>query len=434
MFQSEKIDLVICDSFAISCIDTAIVSKLPVIITTTFGLFAGNKKKLERPIILLTITLFEDDDAIYINNKLYSEANPTTQHESLWMRIYRDYVSIPRIMRVLSKKLAHVHEFQRKLGLEPTVDASTERYNDIPKIINNVFGIEVARRHSPLFHMVGPIIRGSYPPLDSASTDFLSSHKNIAYIAFGQHAKPNDQDVKIIMQTLLRMLEQGNIDGIIWARLNTSQLPNTIKTLEQVYSHQEIVNHKDILLMEWAPQFAILEHASTSFFISHGGVGSLHEALYNGVRLFVYPFFGDQPANARAIERVGVGKYMDLMRIKFNAKIYESFYQRLHQVAVDPQNEIQNAINRYSAYVQVAATNAVGRGADLMEESLFASNDQGKLHYRTDVGYEIHWIKRNNVDIYVVFAALALIVFKLGFVAWGALNGNFQTIQKLKAL
>lgn len=117
MFQSEKIDLVICDSFAISCIDTAIVSKLPVIITTTFGLFAGNKKKLERPIILLTITLFEDDDAIYINNKLYSEANPTTQHESLWMRIYRDYVSIPRIMRVLSKKLAHVHEFQRKLDL-----------------------------------------------------------------------------------------------------------------------------------------------------------------------------------------------------------------------------------------------------------------------------------------------------------------------------
>lgn len=41
LFQSEKIDLVICDSFAISCIDTAIVLKIPVMITATFGLFAG---------------------------------------------------------------------------------------------------------------------------------------------------------------------------------------------------------------------------------------------------------------------------------------------------------------------------------------------------------------------------------------------------------
>jgi hypothetical protein len=42
LFESERIDLAVCDSFTVSCIDTAIVSNLPVIITSTFGLYAGN--------------------------------------------------------------------------------------------------------------------------------------------------------------------------------------------------------------------------------------------------------------------------------------------------------------------------------------------------------------------------------------------------------
>ncbi|KAG2196269.1 hypothetical protein INT47_012491, partial [Mucor saturninus] len=404
LFQSEKIDLVICDSFAISCIDTAIVSKIPVMITSTFGLFA-------------------DDDATYINNKLYSEASPTTQDESMWARIYRDYISVPRIMRTLSKRLAHVHAFQRQLGLTPTFDASTDRYNHVPKMVNNVFGIEVARRHSPLVHMIGPIIKASYPSLDAVSSEFLNRHKKVAYIAFGQHASPSDKDVKMLMQTLLRLLDEGHIDGILWARLNVQQLPPSM----------EISSHPDILLMDWAPQFAILEHPSTAFFLTHGGVGSLHEALFNAVRLFVYPFFGDQPTNARAIERVGVGKYMDLSNPTFDDSFYKTFYQKLAQVAADPNHTLQTNVDRYSAYVQVAASNAVKRSADLMEESLFASDDQGRLYYRTDVGYEIHWLKRNNLDVYAVFAVLAMALYKLanlGLLEW---KRHFLTGQKVKA-
>lgn len=40
-FKLDKIDLVICDSFAISCIDSAMYNKIPVVITSTFGISHG---------------------------------------------------------------------------------------------------------------------------------------------------------------------------------------------------------------------------------------------------------------------------------------------------------------------------------------------------------------------------------------------------------
>lgn len=44
LFQSERIDLAICDSFAIGCIDAAVLLKIPVILTSTLSMFAGKDK------------------------------------------------------------------------------------------------------------------------------------------------------------------------------------------------------------------------------------------------------------------------------------------------------------------------------------------------------------------------------------------------------
>lgn len=343
--------------------------------------------------------------------------------------MYRDFVRVPRFLRRISKKLTHTHAFQQSLGLEPTVDTSSKRYNDVTKLINNLFGIEIPRKHSPLVHMIGPIMQSSYPPLDNETADFLNRHKHTVYIAFGQNAVPTNKDVDMIVQSLLILLEHGSIDSIIWARFNIEQLPATIRTSQTEYTKKDIINHRNILFIKWAPQYAILAHPSTSFFISHGGAASMHEALYNQVRLFVYPFYGDQPANARAIERIGIGRRMNTMYLKYDVKDYDLFMRMLTEVATDPQNKIQHAVQRYSAYVQVSASNSVRRGADVMEESLFASDDQGKLYYRADAGYEIHWIKRRNLDIYAVLVASGYILCKIG-----SLLLRKTVVQKIKSL
>lgn len=213
-----------------------------------------------------------------------------------------------------------------------------------------------------IVYNVQHIMRSQYPPLDDARRSFLESHKKVILVAFGQHTVAFGQDIHMILQNLLKLMEQGHIDGIMWARLSQEQLPVTIiQTSSRTYSSQDIVNHPDIHLMAWAPQYAILQHPSTCFFISHGGVGSLHEALYSGVRLFVYTFFGDQRANTKGIELIGVGKQIETDFLKYDTADYQEVYTKFYAVAVDPDNKIKDAIKRYSAANQVMALNAIVR-------------------------------------------------------------------------
>jgi hypothetical protein len=200
--------------------------------------------------------------------------------------------------------------------------------------------------------------------------------------------------------------EQGHVDGIIWGRVNIDQLPLTIQVGNTTWTKDDLLNSPDIRFMDWAPQFGILQHPSTSFFVSHGGVGSMHEAMHNSVRLFVFPYFGDQPGNARAVQRTGIGRYVDKDVLQFNEVGYKQLYEKLYEVAVDPKGEIQASADRYSAYVQLNTASSIARSADLLEESLFASNEKGVLYHRRSVGYDVPWIKKHNLDIF----ALALSV------------------------
>lgn len=134
-----------------------------------------------------------------MNTKLFA-ISTITQFESLWTTMYRDYITTPINMRRLSRTLKEAHTFQRELGLEPMTDVSHTPISHITKLISNVFGIEISRKLSPLVHMVGHIMRGSYPLLDSATRKFLDSHKKVTFVAFGQHAVASDQDIHMIMQ------------------------------------------------------------------------------------------------------------------------------------------------------------------------------------------------------------------------------------------
>lgn len=158
----------------------------------------------------------------------------------------------------------------------------------------------------------------------------------------------------------------------------------------------------------------------------------MHEALYNGVRLFIFPYFGDQPQNARAVQRAGLGRYMDAVHAKYDDACYQQMYDIMLEVANDPQGLIQTTVDRYKAYVQIASANAVQRGADLMEETLFASDENGKLIHKRDAGYDIHWFKRCNPDEYLIITLIALGVLKLFVMACTSILAELKTMHKLK--
>lgn len=65
---------------------------------------------------------------------------------------------------------------------------------------------------------------------------------------------------------------------------------------------------KNIHVFPFVPQLKILQNAQ--LFITHGGMNSVNESIYYGVPMLAIPVGNDQPAVARRIEELHLGKYL----------------------------------------------------------------------------------------------------------------------------
>ncbi|RLN15486.1 hypothetical protein C2845_PM02G37670 [Panicum miliaceum] len=64
---------------------------------------------------------------------------------------------------------------------------------------------------------------------------------------------------------------------------------------------------RGVVVRGWAPQVAILAHASTGAFLNHCGWNSVLESLWHGVPVVGWPLMGDQVFDSRMLEQLGVG-------------------------------------------------------------------------------------------------------------------------------
>ncbi|CAG4945800.1 unnamed protein product [Parnassius apollo] len=123
------------------------------------------------------------------------------------------------------------------------------------------------------------------------------SPHGVIYISFGSMLKAAS-------------MPRDKIDSILSA---LAELPQRIiwkwdeKTLPR--------NPKNIYLSNWLPQNDILAHPNVVAFYSHCGLLGTTEALYHGVPVLAMPIFGDQPANAAAVEESGLGVQIELKDI-----------------------------------------------------------------------------------------------------------------------
>nr|XP_027223434.1 UDP-glucuronosyltransferase 2B14-like [Penaeus vannamei] len=63
----------------------------------------------------------------------------------------------------------------------------------------------------------------------------------------------------------------------------------------------------NVLIQKWLPQQDILGHPNVKVFITHGGLLSTQESLYHATPVVALPIFADQPKNAMAIQKHGLG-------------------------------------------------------------------------------------------------------------------------------
>ncbi|KAI8096885.1 uncharacterized protein BX664DRAFT_68397 [Halteromyces radiatus] len=409
--QIEKynVDVLICDFFTDACIEASHTKKLPLIVTATG-------------------TLTPDSATEYFNQDIYTSEEPTTVNQSVFRRFYNKFIAPLKVIWTVKRQMYTLLQYKRKAGILDAkwIDNPYDKTAHALKIIGNMFGLEVARPLGPLVELVGPVLDRSYPGLDSDLVSYLSLRQKVVYVAFGQHSRAIISDVERVLTPLIHQLEKGHIDGIIWSSgcLEANRFPATITSSYsgKTYNTTSLLNTNkkryfrrsgdlldEIYTTKWSPQMAILLHPSVQVFVSHGGANSIFECLYAGKRLLFYPFFADQPGASKQLSQMGVSEYFD------NHSDLTDIDDKVEKVILDRDGFYQSNIKRYQAIIQIQSKGAPSRAADLVEEVAF-SHDGQILPHREDVGNSMSFIKRYNLDVYLI--AILLIGSFVTFVSF----------------
>lgn len=95
----------------------------------------------------------------------------------------------------------------------------------------------------------------------------------------------------------------------------------------------------NFLVMNHVPQIEILKHSGV--FITHGGMNSVNEGIYNNVPLIVFPQNADQFLVASQVEKLGVGVYIknqditaaELRKITIDAYMNTEFLNKCNKIS-----------------------------------------------------------------------------------------------------
>ncbi|KAI8073485.1 uncharacterized protein B0P05DRAFT_604795 [Gilbertella persicaria] len=370
-FISHKIDVAICDHFGETCVDAATSLNIPYIITSSMELTKDSFSL--------------DSDTPYTHNDVVSLIQPTTEFESLTIRFIDEFIKPLEFIITIA------------IGIDAKIQDPSSKWKHALKMVNNIHGFSPARPMGPLVELVGPILPKRFTPLTEHLENYLDAHKRIAYIAFGQMATPCENDIRLILTSVLESIELGYFD----------LFPDTITISSgAVYHIQAMLNqtHPDARMVSWAPQTAILMHPSTHVFFSHGGLGSWYESMYAGKRMIMFPFFGDQASNSHMIEQSGLGAVLDY------GATTEQAVDLIKGVALDINGEITGNVKRTQALVQIRSERSISRGADTVEEVAY-THKNGMLPHRMSANHRISFIKAHNLDIYSILI-LCISLFK----------------------
>jgi UDP:flavonoid glycosyltransferase YjiC (YdhE family) len=161
------------------------------------------------------------------------------------------------------------------------------------------------------------------------------------------------------MSALLDQLDEGRIDGIIWAglahhvSLHEDSNPAMEWNLKTKRIRAPLLEHevvKDIFAPAWASQFSILAHPSTALFVFQGGAESTNEATFHGVPLFIFPYYGDTRIVARRMKLAGVARVQERYEVSF-----ESVREHIHDILLDVNGTIAYNVARMKTLARMGA-------------------------------------------------------------------------------
>ncbi|KAL9083446.1 MAG: hypothetical protein Q9165_008522 [Trypethelium subeluteriae] len=288
----------------------------------------------------------------------------------------------------------------------------------------------------PLAHAVGPLLSDSFHPLDPASKAFLDTHRRIAYVAFGTHVLLTAELLTKLVAGLNAAIQNHHIDGVFWAMKEASRacvFQAAVAPIPNGPTYQELFRngHANWFFADYAPQRAVLHHSSVKIFVTHAGPSSANEAIFHGVPMIAIGIYGDQLPNSLRLAEAGIA-----IRLDKNQFTPVSLSSSIFRILKDEDPVFERNVLRMQ---RIARINSRRKhlAADLIEEHLFdwelrfehmptwglegKAHDRGKelrpMHLQT-ADARMSWLKRNNLDLYLLTAIALPILPLLLIVLW----------------
>ncbi|XP_017771391.1 PREDICTED: UDP-glucuronosyltransferase 2C1-like [Nicrophorus vespilloides] len=205
-------------------------------------------------------------------------------------------------------------------------------------LVNSHFMTETPRPYLTNFIQIGGFHLHEKQHLpDDLQTYFNGSKHGVIYFSLGTNVKCEELKPSTI-ESILHAFSKTKYD-VLWKFDGT--LP---------------YNPKNVKISKWLPQKAILAHPKTVAFITHGGFGSITEAIFHGVPMIVIPFFADQQKNGEGSAQHGFAiqlQLKDISEISLSTAIEEitgnSMYRDRIRSASDifknqPMNPMEKAV------------------------------------------------------------------------------------------
>lgn len=341
---------------------------------------------------------------------LQLEGTLTSENASLWLRLKNELIiffGLPAIVKWL--------RWTKQMRLKNGVTYPTHQIQkpDYLIFINSFFGLEIPRDLPPTCAPVGPLIRDTYDPLNEECEIFLKQHEKVIYIALGTHIILTNADASKIVKGILRLMEDGLIDGVIWSISKSGRQDLDFDT---TYSHEPTSGasktlrlgdlfsgrNPDWLCSVFVPQRAILDHPSTKIYFTHGGGSSANEGLFHGKLMIAMGVFWDQVSNTARLVDGGVAE--SLNKLHFTP---EELYTKAEKILTDRDGGYRRNSLRLRRIAHVASKRK-HHAADLVEELIYDTElrfQDGKelrpMHLQTADMRMPAW-KAKNWDLWAV--------------------------------
>jgi MGT family glycosyltransferase len=216
--------------------------------------------------------------------------------------------SFPRAMNPWQRLLNCIHPYRMFYYLAPPFKRldkireecgigfeRAELNSNTPMLVSTHFGIEIQRILPPHVQMIGPIFPHHPEELSGELKNWLDnemSGNGVLYVSFGTLATLTAKQIEI---------------------LATGLIATNLKMLWSIRLPQKppLLQHPAFRIVPFVPQQGVLRHSSVKAFLSHCGMNSISESLFNGKPILGMPMFGDQHYNAARVADLGVGLRMN---------------------------------------------------------------------------------------------------------------------------